>query len=105
MMMFVGRSCLFLFLSSIPFGALHAQMQQIPDGLRKIEHIVVLYLENRSFDHLYGNFSGANGLANAGDAAIQVDKNGKPYDKLPEPLDLRKKPFERYAKLPADLPN
>lgn len=96
---------LYLFLSIAPFDALHAQTQPIPDGLRKIEHIVVLYLENRSFDHLYGNFPGANGLANAGDAAIQVDSSGKPYDKLPEVLDLRKKPPGRYAKLPATLPN
>src|SRR6266545_6148124 len=31
-------------------------------GLRKLEHIVVIYLENRSFDNLYGEFPGANGL-------------------------------------------
>ena len=34
-------------------------------GLAKIETIVVIYAENRSFDHLYGLFPGANGLANA----------------------------------------
>ena len=33
--------------------------------LSRIETIVVLYPENRSFDHLYGLFPGANGLANA----------------------------------------
>jgi acid phosphatase len=102
---FVGTSCLGLVLSALSLGVLHAQVQQISDGLRKIEHIVVIYLENRSFDHLYGNFPGANGLANASLAAIQVDENGKPFDKLPDPLDLSKKPVERYAKLPAELPN
>src|SRR2546429_3813071 len=60
-----------------------ALAQGTPTGLSRIEHIVVLYMENRSFDHAYGNFPGANGLANAGDAAIQVDANGKPYDALP----------------------
>jgi len=75
------------------------------DGLNRIEHIVVLYMENRSFDHAYGNFPGANGLANAGEAAIQVDADGKPYADLPEPLDLRKKPYARYTKLPPSLPN
>src|SRR5215813_6749643 len=35
------------------------------DGLAQIETIVVLYSENRSFDHLYGLFPGANGIANA----------------------------------------
>ncbi|PYM53190.1 MAG: acid phosphatase [Candidatus Rokuibacteriota bacterium] len=79
--------------------------QSAPDGLRKIEHIVVIYLENRSFDHLFGNFPGANGLANAGEAALQVDETGQPYDVLPDPLDLRKKPYLRYAALPEKLPN
>ena len=34
-------------------------------GLSKIDHIVVIYAENRSFDNLYGLFPGANGIANA----------------------------------------
>ncbi len=34
-----------------------------PVGLNRIEHIVVIYLENRSFDSLFGLFPGANGLA------------------------------------------
>ena len=33
--------------------------------LSKIDTIVVLYPENRSFDHLYGLFPGANGIAKA----------------------------------------
>src|SRR3989441_3141530 len=28
-----------------------------------IDHIVVLFLENRSFDHLFGTYPGAEGLA------------------------------------------
>jgi phospholipase C len=52
-------------------------------GLQKIDHIVVIYLENRSFDHLYGLFPGADGLANARTAALQVDAHGKPYAALP----------------------
>ena len=35
------------------------------DGLSKVENIVVIYAENRSFDHLYGLFPGAEGLAQA----------------------------------------
>ena len=34
-----------------------AQLQQ------KVKNIVVIYAENRSFDNLYGNFPGANGLS------------------------------------------
>ena len=84
---------------------MNAARAQQPAGLSKIDTIVVLYMENRSFDHLFGTFPGANGLANAGDAAIQVDETGKPYATLPAPLDLRKKPPAPYDKLPASLPN
>ncbi|HEY7006807.1 MAG TPA: alkaline phosphatase family protein, partial [Sphingomicrobium sp.] len=34
-------------------------------GLERIDHLIVIYAENRSFDNLYGLFPGANGLANA----------------------------------------
>src|ERR1019366_5354151 len=34
-------------------------------GLERIEHIVVIYAENRSFDHMYGSFPGAEGIAQA----------------------------------------
>jgi acid phosphatase len=53
------------------------------DQLRKINHIVVIYEENHSFDNLYGMWEGVNGLANA-DAAhtTQVDQNGTPYSCL-----------------------
>ena len=76
-----------------------------PEGLGKIEHIVVVYLENRSFDHLFGSFPGANGLANAGGAAIQVDGSGQPFAFLPAPLDLRPKVPVPYANIPERLPN
>src|SRR6185437_13352212 len=33
-------------------------------GLEKLDHIIVIYAENRSFDNLYGLFPGANGIAN-----------------------------------------
>ena len=48
--------------------------------LGKINHIVVIYEENHSFDNLYGGWEGVNGLANA-DAAhtIQVNQAGNAY--------------------------
>lgn len=53
-------------------------------GLERIEHIVVIFAENRSFDHLYGRFPGANGLANAtADQMTQLDRDGKPLRELP----------------------
>jgi phospholipase C len=60
--------------------------------LGDINHIIVIYQENWSFDALYGHFPGANGLANATDANgnllpqyQQVDKNGNPITTLPNP--------------------
>src|SRR2546423_12889042 len=50
------------------------------DRLQRINHIVVIYEENHSFDNLYGGWEGVNGLANA-DAAhtTQLKQNGTPY--------------------------
>ncbi|HEY7548942.1 MAG TPA: acid phosphatase [Hyphomicrobiaceae bacterium] len=50
--------------------------------LSQIQTIVVLYPENRSFDHLYGLFPGANGIANATpEQTLQRDHDGSvlPY--------------------------
>jgi acid phosphatase len=53
-------------------------------SLKKIEHIVVIYGENRSFDNLYGLFPGANGLNKATTAqSTQVDRDGSPLTALP----------------------
>jgi phospholipase C len=75
------------------------------DGINKIDHILVVYMENRSFDNLYGLFPGANGLAQAGETAIQVDKDGKPYQALPAVMDTNKKPAVADERFPMDLPN
>ena len=51
------------------FGASVAAAQTPPPrkpGLDRIGHIVVLFLENSSFDHLYGTFPGADGVEQAG---------------------------------------
>lgn len=76
-----------------------------PDGIDKIQHIVVIYLENRSFDHLYGLFPGANGLSNAGGAAIQTNRDGKPYVALPPAMQTEVKPPIADKRFPDNLPN
>ncbi|MBC7664984.1 MAG: acid phosphatase [Caulobacter sp.] len=38
----------------------------------KVKNVVVIYAENRSFDNLYGNFPGANGLSTVVDASGNV---------------------------------
>ena len=84
-------------------------------GLEKIDHIIVIYAENRSFDNLYGLFPGANGIANATPAQYtQIDNDGKPLPYLPPvwkgrdpdpafPRNLPNKPF-RIDAPPINLP-
>ena len=74
-------------------------------GLDKLNHIIVIYLENRSFDNLYGLFPGADGVANAGAAATQVDKDGKPYDKLPAVMNTNFRPAQVDGRFPAIAEN
>jgi phospholipase C len=73
-------------------------------GLNKINHIIVIYQENWSFDSLYGDFPGANGIDNAGAALKQVDKTGQPVTTLPQPKDTTKKPPVADPRFPANLP-
>jgi acid phosphatase len=83
--------------------------------LSKIETIVVIYAENRSFDHLYGMFPGANGIANATPEQwtqrdhdgtvlpyLQVwGADGKPDPKMPRlpnaPFRIDRPPVDRSA--------
>ena len=63
-------------LSGNDMPALAATLPERNPGLDRVGHIIVLFLENRSFDHLYGMFPGADGVDNAGFAAIQVTAAG-----------------------------
>jgi len=70
--------------------------------LDRIDTIVVIYAENRSFDNLYGTFPGANGVANATSAQkTQLDRDGKPLAVLP-PVFIDGKLDPAY---PSGLPN
>src|SRR5208282_4709486 len=72
-------------------------------NLAKIEHIVVLYAENRSFDNLYGLYPGANGLGGATAATwTQTDRNGATLPVLPPVWTSAATPDPTY---PKDLPN
>jgi phospholipase C len=77
-------------------------------GLNRISHIIVLYLESRSFDNLLGAFPGANGLATAGQATLQRDRAGAPYQVLPDtkgPFDVDGVPADLRALSLGPLPN
>jgi len=73
-------------------------------GIEQVGHVIVVYLENRSFDGLYGSFHGASGIPQSG-IAPQVDKAGNAYAALPRAMDNSKPPAVADARFPADLPN
>lgn len=77
--------------------------------LEKIQHIVVIYAENRSFDNLYGEFPNADGVANASTKSkAQLDVSGAVLPQLP-PVWLDKgkdglKPDPSYPEVMANQP-
>jgi phospholipase C len=74
-------------------------------SLADIQHIVIIYQENRSFDHLYGHFPGANGLNQAPDSAkVQKQLDGTPYPLL-KFIHAAKDVGRGDSKLPATVPN
>jgi phospholipase C len=55
--------------------------------LSQVNHIVVIYLENHSFDNLLGTWPGADGLVNdagASNGVTQLGPDGTPYTTLPQ---------------------
>jgi phospholipase C len=81
------------------------------DPLKKIGHIVVIYMENRSFDQMFYGFPGADTAANA-NFAKQVDADGKPYsvlnlpaiDNMRLPPSVENKPFSVDAIFEPSIP-
>src|SRR5260370_12050190 len=56
-----------------------------PARLEKIQHVLVIYQENWSFDGLYGKFPGADGLANAGQRIRHGKQACTPFQTAPQP--------------------
>src|ERR671935_1924180 len=78
-----GGRCLLALVAAIGVAAIvssGAAGSRGDDQLAKINHIVVIYEENHSFDNLYGGWEGVNGRASA-DAAhtLQVNEAGNTY--------------------------
>ncbi len=87
-----------LLILCLSFGACKRDHDLFPGQINRVKHVVVIYLENRSFDNLYGKFPGANGLSNANVSNItQVDLAGQPYTFLP--------PVPGTNAFPTNLPN
>lgn len=74
-------------------------------GLDSVEHIVIIYLENRSFDSLFGLFPDANGLADVQNAPPQIDEYGRPYKTLPGVMNVEHKPVTLDQRFPTNLSN
>jgi phospholipase C len=78
-----------------------------PRGLSRLDHLVVIYLENHSFDNLYGSYPGAEGLGSDDAQVVQLDPaTDAPYDTLPQadpniPLELPNLPFDITKFVPA----
>ena len=65
-------------------GGAVADRSATPGDRAPIDHIIVLYMENRSFDHLFGTYPGADGIANY--RGRQENGSGVPYPTLPAPI-------------------
>ena len=85
----------------------------VPKGIEQVQHVIVIYMENWSFNGQFGLFPGANGIAHAGDTIRQVRKDGSPYTTLPQslfngrpdpriPSDLPVQPFDLARYIPPD---
>lgn len=73
-----------LFALALDFAPRAIAQQVAAADLAKVQTVVVLYAENRSFDALYGSFPGANGLANVTpQMAAQRDHDGSVLKELP----------------------
>ena len=99
-------------------GALLASCQTVPGkhqapagkGLAAIDTIVVIYAENRSFDNLYGNFPGANGVQNLKpEQFLQRDRDGSILKSLPpvpgEGLTVASDPRQITSEMTRGHPN
>ena len=87
-----------LLLLSLSFAGCKKNNTSTTDGINKVNHVVVIYMENHSFDNLYGQFAGANGLQNATAAnTTQVNGTGTAYTFLPA--------VPNTPAIPTNLPN
>lgn len=80
--------------------------QLLPAGLDRLNHLVVVVLENWSFDSLYAQYPGAEGTAKAAGAPPQIDATGAAYRTLPQteshlPQTLPNGPFALDAYIPS----
>ncbi len=85
-------------LTSLLFMGCQQKEKSFDQNIQQVKHVVVIYMENHSFDNLYGQFPGADGLDSAKEVNIlQADKEGHLYDTLPD--------IPRSSDIPNNLAN
>ncbi|MFM9105857.1 MAG: acid phosphatase [Chloroflexota bacterium] len=75
----------------------------VPENV-PIDHVIVIFMENHTFDNLYGFFPGANGLNAPGAIVTQTDRDGSVYPVLP-PVSANGPGSGKDARFPDDLDN
>ena len=82
-------------------GSLDAKLRE------HVKNVVVIYLENRGFDHLYGTFPGANGVAEAKDfgfgSPTGVDLPGEAAGRIADRIAIIMDGRIRAVGTPADF--
>ena len=86
-------------------SALPARAGEVENPLGKINHFVVIYGENLSFDGIFGAFPGADGLGNAEAIAPQRDHDGQIFTVLPPVRMAERKSNGADVYLEKALPN
>jgi phospholipase C len=99
------RTVVFSVFLAINVPALGASPPERRPELDRIGHIIVVFLENRSFDHLYGLFPGAEGIQDSGFASIQVSAEGRQFATLPAVTNNLAQLGGIDARFAAGLPN
>ncbi len=94
-----------IFILFLTVCAPHIVQAQTSESLKKIDHIIVIIEENRSFNNMFGLFPGANGIFNAGAAAHQVARDGRVYKFLPPIMNTHMKPAVVDTRFPAEMAN
>lgn len=93
----VSRALFACLTAAILLGAPQAQAEggdphPADNPFARVGHIVVIFMENSSFDHVFGLFPGAEGLAAAAGESSQIDRDGKPLAWLPLPVAPGRQP-------------
>lgn len=91
--------------STLASCGVNPSAEKTAKGIEKLDHIVVIFLENRSFDNMYALFPGANTSFTAKNIAPQVDKTGKVYETLPVVMNPDAKPPAQDKRFPDKLAN